>query len=58
MIDPTPENLNRILSAYHLAWVAKEYASSLIFETEQVDGDNYNMVWSEEFNGSFPPVND
>ena len=55
MSAPTPEDINRIVAGDNRASAAADYAATSVCEMQQVEGDNYSMVWSTEYNGPFVP---
>lgn len=55
MAVPTQEEIDRVINGYNRAAEAPNYADTIVCEMEQVSGDNYKMVWSTEYNGSFEP---
>lgn len=55
MSAPTQEEIDRVISGYDRADGAANYADSIVCEMQQLSDDNYKMVWSTEYNGSFEP---
>lgn len=55
MAAPTQREINRVIDGYNQAQGAADYAGTIVCETEQVEGDNYRMIWSTEYNGGFEP---
>lgn len=55
MATPTEEEIERVISGYDRASAAPGYVDSIVCEMQQVSGDNYEMVWSNEYNGNFEP---
>ena len=55
MANPTQEQINRIISGKDHAKDAADYADTIVVEAQLVSGENYNMVWSNQYNGSFVP---
>ena len=54
MSAPTPEEINRIVAGNNRASAAAD-AATIVCEMQQVQEDNYCMVWSTEYNGGFVP---
>ena len=55
MAEPTPEQINRVVTAYNRAVGAAEYTNTLVVQAEQISGDEYRMNWSNRYDGSFVP---
>lgn len=55
MATPTQEEINRVINGYDRADGAADYADTIVCEMQQVSGENYQMVWSTEYNGGFEP---
>lgn len=53
MANPTQEQVNQVLSAYDLAVAAPGYVDTVIMDAEQISGDDYRMVWTDEYTGDF-----
>lgn len=49
MAQPTQEEVDRVIAAYENAKAAKEYADSLVLDTEKISGNDYRMVWSTQY---------
>lgn len=48
-------DINRIINGYTEAKDASEYAEALALEMQQTEGEDYQMVWSTSYSGSYPP---
>ena len=55
MAEPTQGEINRIVSGYNRADGAADYAATIVCEMQQVEGENYEMVWSTYNSGRFEP---
>lgn len=55
MATQTERDIERIITGYNRAKGAADYAATIKCVMEQVDGDNYQMRWSNEYNGGFVP---
>lgn len=55
MAIPTQDDINRVIEGRDRAQEAANYADSLVFEMQNISGDNYRMVWSTEYSGGFEP---
>ena len=55
MATSTEQDIERIITGYNRAKGAADYAATIKCVMEQVDGDNYQMRWSNEYNGGFVP---
>ena len=55
MANPTPQEINRILSAKDRASAAADYAETIVIETEQIQGNVYQGIWSAAYAGPFVP---
>lgn len=55
MSEPTQQEINRVVAGYNRAGAAADYGATIVCEMQQVEGDNYCMVWSTEYNGGFVP---
>lgn len=49
MAQPTQQEVDLVISAYENAKAAKEYAETLALEMQQNSGEDYTMVWSNEY---------
>lgn len=55
MATPTDAEISRVVAGYTRAGAAADYADTIVCQMEQVDGDNYQMRWSNAYNGNFVP---
>lgn len=55
MATPTEKDINRVISGYDQADLAADYADTLVVEMQQISGDEYKMVWNNEYSGNFVP---
>lgn len=49
-------NINRIMNAYKNAQEAANYAEALVLDDELISGADYRMIWTNSYNGDFPPL--
>ena len=47
MAQPTQQDVDRVVAAYENDREAVQYASKYVMETEQVQSEEYRMIWSE-----------
>lgn len=45
----TQAEVDRVLAAYDNAKTAADYAESIVMEMQQVSGDDYRMVWTNQY---------
>ena len=50
-------DIERIVTGYNRASDGADYATTIVCEAEQVESDNYRMVWSNYYGGGFAPDN-
>ena len=55
MANPTHQEITRIVAGYNRAKAAADYADTIKCEMQQIEGENYRMVWSTRYNGGFVP---
>lgn len=55
MAAPTQEEINRVVTGYDRAQAAAEYGETILCQMQQLEGDNYRMIWSTEYSGGFEP---
>ena len=55
MADPTQAEINQVINGLNLATGAADYADTIVCEMQNISGENYRMVWSEEYHGGFEP---
>ena len=51
----TEGDIERVVTGYNRAIAATDYAATIICDVQLVDGGNYSMVWSTQYNGGFAP---
>lgn len=49
-------DINRIMNGYEDAKDATAYGEAIVLDVEQIDGDDYRMVWTQNYAGGYPPV--
>ena len=49
MSQPTQQEVTRVIAGYENAKTAAEYAESLVMEMQQNSGEDYTMVWSNQY---------
>lgn len=47
-MDEREEDVLRVINGYYRAKDAANYGESVVCEMQQVSGDNYRMVWTNE----------
>lgn len=57
MSNPTPQEIDRIISGYDTAIAAADYADTIVCEMQATSSppNNYRMVWSNQYSGPFTP---
>lgn len=55
MAEPTEKDIERVINGYNRAIGAADYADSVVMEMQLVSVENYQMVWSNQYNGNFVP---
>lgn len=49
-------DVERIMNGYYSAIDAANYAEALVLDDEQIEGDDYRMIWTNAYQGSYPPA--
>lgn len=49
MAAATQQEVDRVLAAYEKAKAANEYAESIVLEMQQKSGEDYSMVWTNQY---------
>lgn len=50
MADPTPTDVQSVITAYTLAKEANKHAESIVFEPEQIEGTRYKLILTDQNN--------
>lgn len=45
----TQAEVDRVMAAYDIAKEAPDYAESIVLEMQQVSGEDYKMVWTNQY---------
>ena len=48
MAEPTIEDITRVINGYDAAKSAAEFGETITCEMQQVEDNNYNMVWTTQ----------
>lgn len=51
MAAPTQQEVDSVLAAYENAKAAKSYAASIVAEMQQLNDEDYGMLWSTQYPG-------
>lgn len=51
-------DINTIINANQNAKDATKYVDAIVLDEEQIEETNYRMVWTENYSGGYPPVNE
>lgn len=57
MATPTESEIETVVDGYNRAIGAADYADTVKCQMQQITGDNYKMLWSTVYNGSFESNN-
>ena len=57
MANSIESDIERIITGYNRASGGADYAATIVCEAQQVDGDNFRMLWSTRYDGDFAPDN-
>lgn len=57
MTNSIEADIERIITGYNRASDGADYAATIVCEAQQVEGDNYRMLWSTYYGGGFAPDN-
>lgn len=57
MATPTESEIETVVDGYNRANGAADYADTIKCQMQQITGDNYKMLWSTVYNGSFESNN-
>ena len=57
MTNSIEADIERIITGYNRASDGADYAATIVCEAQQVECDNYRMLWSTYYGGGFAPDN-
>ena len=46
---PTQQEVTEVIAGYENAKAMADYADSIVFEMQQNSGDDYTMVWTNQY---------
>lgn len=55
MSVPTESEIDRVINGYNHANDAANYAETIKLDIQLLESENYQMIWSTEYNGPFTP---
>lgn len=50
------DGIERVMEGYENAKDASEYAEALVLDDELIEGTDYRIIWTNEYDGSYPPT--
>lgn len=50
-------NITRVMNGYEDALEAANYAEALVLDEEEISDGDYRFVWTDAYNGDYPPKN-
>lgn len=51
------DGIERVMEGYENAEDAADYEEALVLDDELIEGTDYRIIWTDEYNGAYPPNN-